>query len=543
MGVLYRLMYPCEKIAGINEMYINGENYRINQIEKEIQIYNYGQINFDTYYNSFSIEKWNKYTNLDTLFLNILLKGRCKVTVYNKYLTAGDYLCKIVYSQEIFYDEYTNLTIDLCKMIRCQGILALEILALEECCYFKEGYYSTNTEQERVRIGIGICTYKREAYIDRYVQAFKNYNKETIGLFIADNGGTLDISNEENLHILKNKNYGGAGGFARCMYEIKKYNENNQNTYTHVVLMDDDLFVDFSIFDRMYAFLSLLKKQYQLYFLAGAMCSMDYPFLQYEKYSSWTGSGFVQFAPNYDLRDCNTIITNEREERLGHCSAGWWCSCFSTKMITANNYPFPCFFRGDDMEFTIRNGSNIITLNGINVWHEPFYKKYSIVSENYYLMRNILVINSLYYPKMNWKNSSKLLKQRFIKAILTYDYKGAELIIRAIEDYSKGVEFFEKINPEQLNKELLMQNYKSQKLEKLVNEYRFDDINHDLYFTRDKSKWSRRIRLLTLNGYLIPKIFYRDFSFSHVGFGSYTINFYKTKRVISFDPFTKTGYD
>ena len=46
-----------------------------------------------------------------------------------------------------------------------------------------------------------------------------------------------------------------------------------------------------------------------------------------------------------------------------------------------NNYPFPCFFRGDDVEFTIRNESKIINLNGLNVWHEPFYKKYSIVSE------------------------------------------------------------------------------------------------------------------------------------------------------------------
>ncbi len=542
MGVLYELIYPCTQMSGINEMYMNGNNYRINQIEKEVHIYNYGQINFDTYYNSFSIEKWHKYTKLDTLFLNVEVKGKCKITVYNKYLTAGDYLCKIVHSQNVCFDEYTNVVIELSDFMTNQGILALEILALEESCYFKKGYYSTDTEQKRVKIGIGICTYKREAYIERYVQSFKEYNKETLGLFIADNGGTLKINSSENLYIFKNKNYGGAGGFGRCMYEIKKYNENNENTYTHIVLMDDDLFIDFSIFDKMRAFLSLIKKKYQMYFLAGAMCSMDYPFLQYEKYSGWTGRGFIQMAPNYDLRDCNTIITNEREEKLAKSSAGWWCSCFSTKMLTANNYPFPCFFRGDDMEYTIRNGSNVITLNGINVWHEPFYKKYSIISENYYLMRNLLVINSLYYPRMNWKNSSRLLYERFRKAILTYDYKGAEMIIKAIEDYSKGVDFFENVDPEKLNKKLLSKNYKMEKLENLVEEFRFDDINHDLYFTRDKNRLTRLIRLVTLNGYLIPKIFYRGFSFSHVGFGAYTINYYKTKRVLSFDPFTKTGY-
>ena len=99
---------------------------------------------------------------------------------------------------------------------------------------------------------------------------------------------------------------------------------------------------------------------------------------------------------------------NEKEEKYANGTAGWWFSCFSVDIIGKNNYPFPCFFRGDDVEFTIRNESKIINLNGLNVWHEPFYKKYSIVSENYYLLRNMLVVNAL-YTKMGYKDNIRYL--------------------------------------------------------------------------------------------------------------------------------------
>ena len=86
------------------------------------------------------------------------------------------------------------------------------------------------------------------------------------------------------------------------------------------------------------------------------------------------------------------------------------------------------------MEFTIRNESKIINLNGLNVWHEPFYKKYSIVSENYYLLRNMLVVNAL-YTKMGYKDNIRYLTSKFIRSIMYLNYNSAKLVIRALKDF------------------------------------------------------------------------------------------------------------
>ena len=41
------------------------------------------------------------------------------------------------------------------------------------------------------------------------------------------------------------------------------------------------------------------------------------------------------------------------------------------------SFPILRFIKGDDIEFSLRNSSKIITLNGLSVWHEDFQKKYS----------------------------------------------------------------------------------------------------------------------------------------------------------------------
>lgn len=194
------------------------------------------------------------------------------------------------------------------------------------------------------------------------------------------------------------------------------------------------------------------------------------------------------------------------------------------------------------MEFTIRNGSHIITLNGINVWHEPFYKKYSITSENYYLFRNTLVINSLYLTDLEPDVYIKYLLKRFITSIIKYDYRSAELLIMAWKDYCKGVKFFMKTDPEVLNTKLSQYNYKLEPIKNMLEEYSFDDINGEIYNKSDRNKLSSLIRHLTLNGYLIPTCFYKGFGTALVGFGARNVNFYRTKRVYNFDPFTRKGY-
>ena len=64
-------------------------------------------------------------------------------------------------------------------------------------------------------------------------------------ILFSDNGKTLDMNklSSAHIHIVQNKNTGGAGGFTRDLIEILDAN-NAGMEITHVLLMDDDIVID-----------------------------------------------------------------------------------------------------------------------------------------------------------------------------------------------------------------------------------------------------------------------------------------------------------
>lgn len=539
------ILFPNTEISNYPKLYFKGNGYVVNQEENKIYINAGGKVSTDTYYNALSIEKWRYYTTLDNLFFRLKCRGRFEVRIMNSYLAFEDVVSKCL--ESFFYNttEEEFIQIDLNKYKNLEGILYFQIIALSPTVFYSAEYF-TNQQAQIPNLSVVICTYKRERYIKKFIKNLQNYEyKNYLEAFIIDNGNTLsNLNHEDNVHILPNRNYGGAGGFSRGMLEVKKYNDNpnSSNHLDYIILMDDDIYLDFHVFNKLFSFLALRKQEYSNYFFAGTMCSLDDKKLQYERYSKWLGNGFRQMSPNYDLESLKCILKNEKIEHLELTTAGWWFCCYSTNMLTPNNFPFPCFFRGDDMEYTIRNGSNIITLNGVNVWHEPFYKKYSITSEDYYLLRNTLVLNTLYLDWISAKDNIKYLFKRFAKSIVKYDYNSANLIIQALADYSRGPKFFMKTDPENLNKEISRCNHKLIEMNKLMTEFVADDLVNSVINENDRNKIFKFIRFITFNGNLIPSFLCRNWSVSFVGYGARAINFYRYQKVLNYDLYAQKGY-
>ena len=72
---------------------------------------------------------------------------------------------------------------------------------------------------------------------------------------ISDNAGTLEPEKIENpeIHVVKNKNLGGVGGFTRTMLEYL----NGEEKISHVLLMDDDAIILPETIERNYLFLNI----------------------------------------------------------------------------------------------------------------------------------------------------------------------------------------------------------------------------------------------------------------------------------------------
>ena len=89
---------------------------------------------------------------------------------------------------------------------------------------------------------------------------------------------------------------------------------------------------------------------------------------------------------NYIGNNFNIIVSNDDIKEI-------------TKLIKENGLPLPIFVRGDDIEFSMRNNKEIVSLNGINVWHDPFILKYNEIMEDYYLPRNMIMNALLSYQR------------------------------------------------------------------------------------------------------------------------------------------------
>ena len=525
------------------DMYFRGERYSYRQTG-EVYVQQGGTIKTDTYFNAFSIRKWRKYTYMKDLMLRIQIKGAGRITVQNDFRAEHNISGHVLVKTEFMAEQESTVRIDLSRYIESDGLISFELNAFEDTVIYSAEYLCSAPVRD-INIALCVCTYRRESYIETLFSEYEEYGRDNIKLFISDNGKTLTDPDIEGVYIFPNKNYGGAGGFGRCMLEANRHNRTARRPLTHLVLMDDDILFDFRVIDKLSAFLRIMRDEYANYFVCGAMCNLDQPFLQYERNSVYRGgNNFIQNGADFDLRAHHLCVINEVDEDKTHqayCTAGWWFCCMNVRVIHQNNYPFPCFFRGDDLEYALRNASRVITLNGLCVWHEPFYKKFSNTAENYYLPRNSAIINTIYRPDAV-KETIAYFRQCMRACLIQYDYDGATLLNRALKDYFQGPDLFIGQDAEKLNKELTNYNHKMLSFQEALDEYDLEGVIAQANENADKNKFVKFVRKVTLNGYLIPQFLYRDFKISGIGFRSRPYSYFRRRRVFNADTFSYRGY-
>ncbi len=348
------------------------------------------------------------------------------------------------------------------------GIYYIKLEALQDDSYLVSGQYKTCCNQlTDVHIGLVICTYKREKFIENNLQLLKqnilcNIDSplcNNLHVFISDNGQTLDITklSTDKIHIFSNKNTGGSGGFTRGLVEI--INNESSLPITHALLMDDDVEIEPESLVRTFNFLRLVKDEYKDIHIGGAMLSLDEKYMQTTGAEIWNGYKNISPRANVDLRDKKEVVKNELEYKADY--NGWWYMCIPRKYIEEDNLPLPLFIKLDDVEYGIRNIETLINLNGICVWHEPFKKKENVHYTLYYSIRNMLIINKIHPPSTPNYIIALFLTKKLLIEIVNFRFKNMALIIRAILDSFRGLEWLYKLDAEKHHKKIIMKGNKS----------------------------------------------------------------------------------
>jgi GT2 family glycosyltransferase len=504
---LQELLFPE---MGEENMYIRGDfnANSLNISEKRLTMKKRQIVWFDTYFNSFSVEKWRKWTLVNAIELRLTLKGAFRVALTRfeidgdglaKYLLRGDAVsCGETREFRFAYPPHLS-----------RGVLAFELTALEKNSEFLGGAYYTEIDDSslpEVNLALCICTYKREDYIENTIamlwrDVFENRNSPLQGrlrVYIADNGRTLKPKYKtDEIQVFPNINAGGSGGFSRAMLEALA--EREKTSLTHLVLMDDDVVFTADALERVYTFLRTLKPDNRNVMFGGAMLHIDRPYLQHGAGETWHVGGTVFNKINYDMRVLADVVRNEIED--GSNQLAWWFCCFPVSGHQDDILSIPIFFQYDDIDFNMRRrGMAKVTLNGVCLWHESFSKKQALWKE-YYAIRNRLIICALHGSDTEFTPTFllRLVSGVVLRNIFLYRYKCAWLALRAVEDWLKGFEWIAAQDPDALHREIMASVYKSAPLYEVPAVF-----NYEVY--KRNKKWEKEgrirqfLRRMTLNG-------------------------------------------
>lgn len=487
----------------ITNLYYRSNNFVYENQEGHCELKKGSVLDFFTYFNSLSLEKWKKYTYAEQFYLVFNAKGKFEINVFGHYFNKNkiekEYLAHFSYK----LNEMQQNIILIPQHIKAQ-VVGFEIVTNKKTVV-SDMYYAADVSENKIRqpyIALTTTTFKKEDYIKNNIEILNkeifedDEYKNCFCWNIVDNGSTLkeQIDPNQKIRIFHNKNVGGAGGFSRGMIEGLQ----QKDKPTHILLMDDDVSFSAESFKRLYKLLSIVKEDYTDYFVSGAMLKMNAPNIQHEDIGVLNEKGYHEaLKPNLDLNLWDSVLKNEKiDETDRHKYAAWWFCCIPTTVASLDNLPLPVFVRGDDVEYSLRNNAKFISMNGICIWHDGFEGKFGAALEYYQVERNELILTAM-HPELADVDVFGHIEEIFWQEVYKFNYKGASLLLDAVEDFMKGPKYFLSLDLfEKLSEKRKLDN----KLEKITDDVR-KLINYEtLYNYEPMAKGKKAIYDYTYNG-------------------------------------------
>ena len=300
--------------------------------------------------------------------------------------------------------------------------------------------------------------------------------------------------------------------------------------FTHGLFMDDDASNEIEAIRRTISLLEYAIDEKTA--VSGAMLFEQYPAIQHEN-GAWFNGICCPRNSGFDMSELGNIVENEKLVQVDY--GGWWFFAFPLKYV--RHYTFPFFVRGDDIYFSLKNHFDIATLNGICSWQEDFAIKDGPLT-SYLDTRGHLVHNLLgTFSGSRRGKSLRMIRNWFRRYALTYHYESANAVLDAVEDVMEGPDFWlENIDMRKRRPEILS----------CVKNEKLQDVSTDwnLEFRQVKKSPKKQLsRRLTLNGHLLPKMFFKKYNVAlPKGFGGRINESFRCNKIFCVDSLSQKGY-
>jgi len=402
------------------------------------------RLDMDSYFNSFYENYWFAYTSLSKVKLELVVEGEAVISVYRFTKDADVYL--IDRGSVSPSDGQKHLSFEFANddPLRAEsGRVWFEIDATGDTELVSGGWYTPETPDREVNLGVVICTYDREDYLRRTLTELAD-NPDVVDdihtLFVVNNGPEFDLGSlfgddpadlRARTSVVEQDNIGGCGGFTRGIHECLEDGE-----ITHFVLMDDDIFPHARSVSKLRSMMAFANEKVVL---GGHMLNLRRPAHLSEAGATIDRRNLIPSAIGQDayLGNREGLALFLDIDEAAYC--GWWLFCAPVSSVTEQGLPMPCFIRGDDIEFGLRlslNGFQAVPVPGVAVWHEPFYLKLGDW-QFYFELRNRMTTAAL-LGIGDWDAILGDFEFVFFRDLKLARYYSCALMAAAVLDFTQG---------------------------------------------------------------------------------------------------------
>lgn len=425
--VLYDFLFPSIDVCCEEPLYcrFSGKMCYFGHDDSTVHLFGDSSVDFLTYFNSFSISKWFKYTNVKNLSVYLDLKGEVEVTVEGQYKTErfvidrfyikaeerGTYVLPVssvqgnvvlgVSVRNLSKDSESDLAVD--ELLTIEDVANDESLSLLKIKELRErrqkairnknlknknlsllgyrdnkfaeiyggGWITGDPETQDVSLGLVVTTCFREqetvARLSQFLQDLNSrpFFRERVSVAVVDNAG--GISEEMLKGVLLIQGSITSDKYKR-MYPWADLSSESAPSYC--LFMDDDSLCEFGTFYRTIQFFRHVTDLNVA--VCGSRLSDKIKFIQVER-ASWFDGTDHPLNADLDLRDPVKLYENEQEsdgDLQKFVRGDWRYFCIPTAVISSES--LESLSGGNCADFTSLSRVAVVSVNGICCWQSSF---------------------------------------------------------------------------------------------------------------------------------------------------------------------------